>query len=121
MLFLVVDVPDNVHESVSTDSGEDMPPAMQLQEPSPGQPHLRPKTPQLRTELEINVPKKVPKQADENGLPLPAAPGPDLGLWKPGLRPAIKVQTAQRNQKDLGRKGQDVVDDLARPNIEGRK
>ncbi|KAK4152587.1 hypothetical protein C8A00DRAFT_44341 [Chaetomidium leptoderma] len=98
-----------------------MPPTVKLEQPRPGQPNARSQRPQLGAVLEVDGPEEVPKQANRKRFPRAELPVPRLGLGERRLRPVEHELAPEQDAEKRRGKGDDLVDDLARPEVEGRE
>lgn len=117
----VLNLPHNLHELIRTDGSQDMPPAMELEEPGPGEAHPLPQPPELGAELEVDVPEGVAHDEDGESPPPADAPAGALLLGEPGRAPPEEVVAAGGDEDNDEEEGRRVVDDLAGPDVEGRE
>ncbi|TPX16150.1 uncharacterized protein E0L32_004145 [Thyridium curvatum] len=120
-LQLLLDLPDKVHVLTRAVGRHDVPPAVQLEQPRPGQPHALPERPDLGAELEVDVPEHEGDD-DDDQRPAPAhAPGPDPVGREGRLAPVEEVGAPRDDEDDHEEEGREVVDDLARVDVEARE
>ena len=119
---LSLGLPGNLHRLARTDGRQNMPPAVKLKQPSPRQADPLANCPELGTVLQVNGPEQIAKQTNGKCLPDAQVPVLPLGLGVEAGLEAVKHVLAPEQHAQQGRhKGKDLVDDLGKGKIEGRK
>lgn len=112
-------LPYRVHELARAHGRHDVPPAVQLQEPGPGETDALPEQAELGAELEVDVPEDVREHEQGERDAAAGLPGVDLVLGEGGLAPVEEVGHADDDEDHHKEEGGRVVDDLAGPDVEG--
>lgn len=115
----LLQLPYRVHELARAHGSHDVPPAVQLQEPGPGEAHPLPEQPELGAELEVDVPQDIGEHEQGQRNAAADLPNAHLVRGESGLAPEKQVGHADNNEDHHEEEGDRMVDDLAGPHVEG--